>query len=118
GSYRPENDLPSRTEAESNQGAGRYSCSRPENGNSLWLGQQRKAQPRCREIDDADRKGERDRAQPRCQIETDRPHMPNLRLWVLKHQAILAPYTHNVPRPTPAIGARSDPCWTESCRQR
>ena len=48
---------------------GGHTCGRPENGNTLRVGQQSKAKPRCYEIYDADRDSEPNRATPPHQID-------------------------------------------------
>jgi len=73
-----DNDRPSRLRPESDQRAGGHPCGRPENGDPLGLGQQRKAKPRRDEIDDADRDREPDRANPPRQADAGGQLMPKL----------------------------------------
>jgi len=67
--HRANDDRQTRTRAKGNQRTRGHPCSGPENRNSLRLGQQSKAEPRCDEIDEADRSGEANLGQPTLQVE-------------------------------------------------
>ena len=83
--HRAGNDRPSRPGSERDQDAGRYAGGRPENRNALRLGQQRKTELRCHEIDDADRDGEPERANPPRRVDAGGKLLLNLNLQILPH---------------------------------
>src|SRR5689334_3476214 len=83
------NDRPSRRGSEGDQHAGRYARGRPENRNAFRFGQERKAELRRHEIDDADRDSEPERANPPRQVEAGGKLVRNLYGQILLHPVLL-----------------------------
>jgi hypothetical protein len=84
------------------QHAGGQTGSRPEQGNAIGFGEQRKAQLRCEEIGNANRDGEPDRSNPR-QRRVGAPCAANFLGWILQdipHPSLLIQAYITVRKPT------------------